>query len=324
MADLPAVGMDITWDVSELNKLMSMYASMSKRALPDVVLDTARLFCQDMVNFTPPFSEAVMTTREGGTGGFGNKARDKGRTSVARDIDRIFMPLKEASARDVASSMNPDMFREWITEKKERDPSYQGGKFARIFNRPFWQLSNNTLVAAMEKSVKSSRQVHYMGSAKEEDIESIHKKVRGGTDVPYRVNKSQRMKEVWILDQEGMRSLESYKRLVQKRVGRLKSGWYFAGLRLNDAKSLMGSSKLKSPMPTSAWISGQDRGNEIASIMGASGTYNITVGNRIGRNFHDFDDTFERAKKHRAYVMKEEIQRILTALTRKGTLEVLK
>ena len=317
MADLPAVGMDITWDVSELNKLMSMYASMSKRALPEVVKETARLFCQDMVNFTPPFSEAVMTTREGGTGGFGNKARDKGRTSVARDIDRIFMPLKEASARDVASSMNPDMFREWIIEKKESDPSYKGGKFARIFNAPFWQLSNNTLTAAMEKSAKSSRQVHYMGSASESQLEAIHKGVRGGTDVPYRVNKSQRMKEVWIVDQEGMRSVESYKRMVQKRVGRLKAGWYFAGVNLN-------SRNLKHPMPTSAWIAGQDRGNEIASVSDGQGNCSVTVGNRIGKNFHDFDDTFARAKKHRAYVLTEDIKRILTALTRKGTLEVLK
>lgn len=265
-----------------------------------------------------------MTTRTGGTGGFGNKARDKGRTSVARDIDRIFMPLKEASARDVASSMNPDMFREWVTEKKERDPSYKGGKFARIFNAPFWQLSNSVLVAAMEKSVKSSRQVHYLGSATDTQLENVHKKVRGGTDVPYKVNKSQRMKEVWILDQEGMRSLDSYKRQVQKHVGRLKAGWYFAGIRLNSAKSMMGSSKLKTPMPTSAWIAQQSTGNEIAIVTSQSGKYNVLIGNRIGRNFHDFDATFQRAKKHREYVMTEEIQRILTALTRKGTLDVLK
>lgn len=55
MADLPAVPMSLSWDVSELNKLMGTLASLSKKALPDIVLDTARLFCQDMVNFTPPF-----------------------------------------------------------------------------------------------------------------------------------------------------------------------------------------------------------------------------------------------------------------------------
>jgi len=324
MAETPAVGMDISFDVKELNTLMSAYASMSKKAMPDVVLDTARLFCQDMVNFTPPFSESVMTTRTGGTGGFGNKARDKGRTSVARDIDRIFMPLTEASARDVASSMNPDMFREWIVEKKERDPSYRGGKFARIFNAPFWQLSNTRLIKAMENSVKSSRTVHYIGTPSDGKLESIHKQVRGGTDVPYSVNKSQRMKEVWILDQDGMNSLEAYKRRVQKHVGRLKAGWYFAGLKLSDAKSLMGSARLKTPMPTSAWIADQDKGNEIASIKNRNGDCAITVGNRIGRNFHDFDETFERAKKHRAYVLREDIKRILTGLTRKGTLDVLK
>lgn len=317
MAETPAVGLALTWDVKELNTLMSAYASMSKRTLPEVVRETARLFCQDMVNFTPPFSESVMTTRTGGTGGFGNKARDKGRTSVGRDIDRIFMPLTEASARDVASSMNPDMFREWIVEKKERDPSYRGGKFARIFNGPFWELSDNRLVSAMEKSVKSSRAIHYLGSANESQLEAVHKRVRGGTDVPYRVAKSQRMKEVWILDQEGMKSLDSYKRIVQNRVGRLKAGWYFAGVRMN-------TKNLKNPMPTSAWIKNRGDGNAIASTNIAEGNYNVTVGNRIGRNFHDFDETFSRATKHRAYVLKEDIKRILTGLTRKGTLDVLK
>ena len=317
MAYLPAAPMSLTWDVSELNKLMGMYASMTKRSLPEVVRETARLFCQDMVNFTPPFSEAVMTTRTGGTGGFGNKARDKGRTSVGRDIDRIFMPLAEASARDVASSMNPDMFREWVQEKKAADPSYKGGKFARIFNAPFWELSNKRIMAAMENAAKSSRTVHYLGSASTSQFEAVHKQVRGGTDVPYRVNKSQRMKEVWIVDQEGMQSLESYKRLVQKRVGRLKAGWYFAGVQMN-------TKNLKNPMPTSAWIRDQGNGNAIATVNSGEGNFSVTVGNKIGRNFHDFDDTFERAKKHRAYVLTEDIKRILLSLTRKGTLEVLK
>ena len=317
MADSPAIPMSLSWDVSELNTLMSAYASMSKKSLPDVVLDTARLFCQDMINFTPPFSEAVMTTRKGGTGGFGNKARDKGRTSVARDIDRIFMPLVEASARDVAKSGNTEMFREWMSEKKDRDPSYKGGKFARIFNAPFWQVSEKRIQMAMESSAKSSRTVHYIGSADTKELQGIHRAVRGGVDVPYRVNKSQRMKEVWIVDQEGARSVEAYKRQVQKHVGRLKAGWYFAGKNLN-------SGKIKNPMPTAAWISNQSPGNEITSIKNADGNYSITVGNRIGRNFHDFDETFNRATKHRAYVLTEDIKRILTGLTRKGTLDVLK
>jgi len=317
MANLPAASMDVSFDVSELNKLMGMYASMSKRTLQEVVRETARLFCQDMVNFTPPFSEAVMTTRTGGTGGFGNKARDKGRTSVDRDIDRIFMPLSEATARDVAKSGNTDMFREWIVEKKEADPNYKGGKFARIFNAPFWELSEKMLSMAMEKAQKASRQVHYIGSASESQLHAIHANVRGGTDVPYKVNKSQRMKEVWILDNDGQRSLESYKRQVQKRVGRLKAGWYYAGVAMNTRN-------LKNPMPTSAWIAQQGSGTAIASTSSGEGDFRVTVGNKIGRNFHDFDDTFERAKKHRAYVLKEDIKRILTSLTRKGTLEVLK
>lgn len=317
MAEVPAVGMDISFDVSELNKLMGMYASMSKKALPEIVMNTGRLFCQDMVNFTPPFSEAAMTTREGGTGGFGNKARDKGRTSVARDIDRIFMPLSEASARDVASANSVDMFREWIREKKEADPSYKGGKFARIFNAPFWQLSEKTLRIAMENAQKGSRKVHYIGSASEGELHGIHADVRGGTDVPYRVNKSQRMKEVWVIDKDGQSSLAAYKRQVQKRVGRLKAGWYYAGVQMNTGF-------LKHPMPTSAWIAQQGSGNAIAKVANAEGNFSVTVGNKIGRNFHDFDATFERAKKHRAFVLKEDIQRILTSLVRKGTLEVLK
>lgn len=317
MADVPAVSMELAFDVSELNKLMGMYASMSKRTLPEVVRETARLFCQDMVNFTPPFSEAVMTTREGGVGGFGNKARDKGRTSVARDIDRIFMPLSEATARDVASANNPDMFREWISEKKQADPSYKGGKFARIFNAPFWELSDKTLMAAMEKAQKASRTVHYLGSASEDQLHAVHVDVRGGTDVPYKVYKSQRMREVWIVDNEGQRSVESYKKQVQKRVGRLKAGWYFAGVAMN-------SRGLKNPMPTSAWIAERGSGNAIAAVTSGEGDFRVTVGNKIGRNFHDFDATFERAKKHRAYVFTEDIKRILTSLTRKGTLEVLK
>lgn len=317
MADVPAVSMELAFDVSELNKLMGMYASMSKRTLPEVVRETARLFCQDMVNFTPPFSEAVMTTREGGVGGFGNKARDKGRTSVARDIDRIFMPVSEATARDVATSGNVNMFREWIDEKKKADPSYKGGKFARIFNGPYWEMSDATLKAAMDRATKGSRQIHYLGSATETQLYAIHHSIRGGTDVPYKVNKSQRMKEVWVLDDVGQSSLESYKRLVQKRVGRLKAGWYFAGVAMNTRN-------LKHPMPTSAWIRDRGSSNAIASVSSGQGTFAVTVGNKIGRNFHDFDDTFERAKKHRAYVLTEDIKRILTSLTRKGTLEVLK
>lgn len=317
MADLPAALMSLSWDVSELNKLMGMYASMSKRTLPEVVRETARLFCQDMVNFTPPFSESVMTTRTGGVGGFGNKARDKGRTSVGRDIDRIFMPLSEATARDVAKANNPDMFREWIIEKKAADPSYKGGKFARIFNAPFWELSDKRLMAAMENAAKAQRSVHYLGSASESQLKSVHTSVRGGTDVPYKVNKSQRMKEVWVLDNEGMRSVESYKRQVQKHVGRLKAGWYFAGVQMNTRN-------LKHPMPTSAWIAQQGSGNAISSVINGEGNFNVVVGNKIGRNFHDFDDTFNRAKKHRAYVLTEDIKRILLSLTRKGTLEVLK
>ena len=117
-------------------------------------------------------------------------------------------------------------------------------------------------------------------------VKSIHELRRGKPS--YKVTQTFQSRGNYV---DNWKPVERYIKKVQQRVGKLKSGWYYAGLNLGK-------------MPTSAWIANQGAGTSIyqAKLGGADPT--ITLGSTIGRNYSQGYHFMRMAMNHRAYSMR--------------------
>ncbi len=106
MALVIEVAKGVKVDYTQFAAHLALYKMVMRKSSEEIVKQQARLFAQDMCDFTPPFSGSQPTIRKGGEGGFGNKARNKGRDAVSRDVRKIFAPLAQAPAAGVAASGN--------------------------------------------------------------------------------------------------------------------------------------------------------------------------------------------------------------------------
>lgn len=233
-------------DHKGLNKTITIYVLAMRRSLEGFLKQQARLFAQDMCDFTPPFSGTEPAIRKGGEGGFGNKAKKKGQNAVDRDVRKIFAPLAQAPAAGVAAYGNIGIFNAWISEKLKlpapHQPEYvfkmyqdRGGIFGQ------GEFDRFKAIEARQGTPKTK----FMLGTSESEVKSKHKDRRG--DPSYKVTKTPKSEMIYV---DNFKVVERYIKKVQQRVGKLKSGWYYAGLKLGS-------------MPTSAWIMNQGNSTSI-------------------------------------------------------------
>jgi hypothetical protein len=274
-----------------------------RKSITDVVKQQARLFAKDMCDFTPPFSGTQPAISKGGEGGFGTKARNKGRDAVSRDVRKIFAPLAQAPATGVAAAGNVGIFSAWIGAKAKlpppHDPQYvfkmvEGG---RIIGQGEFEMFKR-----IEARQGAPRTRFLMGTT-EGSIKSIHEQRRGKPS--YRVYETGKTQKVYVDD---WKPVERYIKKVQQRVGKLKSGWYYAGLKLGK-------------MPTSAWIANQGAGTSIyqPKLIGPDPT--IKLGSSVGRNYSQGYHFMRMAMNHRAFAMRVAMLKHLQAPRNHGKLK---
>jgi hypothetical protein len=303
MALVVTVAKGVKVDYTEFAKHLALYALVMRKSIEGVVKQQAGLFAKDMCDFTPPFSGAKPSITKGGEGGFGSKAKKKGDAAVSRDVRKIFAPLFMAPAAGVAAQNNLGVFSAWAKEKMKRpvfaDPGYvfgmiqeNGGIFGQGLFDYFKRIQGNN---------RYSNSRFILGTS-EAQIKSIHEKRRGSPS--YKVYETSKKDKYFVDD---MKPVESYIKRVQQRVGKLKSGWYYAGLKLR-------------PMPTSAWISRQGSGTSIYQARLGVADPVIKLGSTVGRNYSQGYHFMRMAMNHRAFAMRVAMLKHLQAPRNHGKL----
>lgn len=273
-----------------------------RKSSAEIVKQQSRLFAQDMCDFTPPFSGSQPSIRKGGEGGFGNKARNKGRDAVSRDVRKIFAPIAQAPAAGVAASGNVGILSAWIGAKaKLPPPHYPDYIFkmveqGRILGQGEWEYFKRI------ESKKGTPKTRFLMGTTTGAIQTIHEQRRGKPS--YKVYETSKSEKVYV---DNWKPVDAYIKRVQQRVGKLKSGWYYAGLKLGR-------------MPTSAWIMNQGAGTSIyvAKLGGHDPT--IKLGSTVGRNYSQGYHFMRMAMNHRAYAMRVAILKHLQSSKNRGKL----
>jgi hypothetical protein len=303
MADVVTVAKGVKVDYTELSRHLAVYALVMRMNMHEVIEQQARYFAKDMCDYTPPFSGAGPQTTKGGEGGFGSKARDKGKAAVSRDVRKIFAPLAQAPATAIAASNQLGILSAWMTEKMKlpapHEPEYI---FKMAEKRGFIGQGEFDYFQRVESRKGGSPSAVYLGIT-EGTVKSIHQLRRGGPS--YKVNKTEKSLVNYVDD---WKVVERYIKRVQQRVGKLKSGWYYAGLKLGK-------------MPTSAWIANQGN-NTMVYYTKYEGPYmTIRLGSTIGRNYSQGYHFMRMAMNHRAYALRIAMLNVLKGPRNQGRLQ---
>ena len=302
MALVVQVAKGVKVDYTQFAAHLAVYKMVMRKSSAEIVKQQSRLFAQDMCDFTPPFSGKVPTIRKGGEGGFGNKAKKKGQDAVSRDVRRIFAPLAQAPAAGVAAAGNVGILSAWVGAKaKLPPPHYPDYVFkmveqGRILGQGEWERFKQI------ESKKGTPKTKFMMGTTEGAIKSIHEHRRGKPS--YKVKEGDRYAVTYVDD---WKVVERYIKGVQARVGKLKSGWYYAGLKLGR-------------MPTSAWVAGQGASTSVYAPRLGGPDPVIKLGSTIGRNYSQGYHFMRMAMNHRAFAMRVAVLKHLQAPRNHGKL----
>lgn len=277
-------------DNKELRAAISAYASVTKKALADVIREQARLMCRDLVDFYPPFEAQKSGAQQVG-GGFTLKARNKGRDAVDRDVRKIFAPLPQAQAGSVAQYGSPAVFAEWLNQKMKLPEPHAPGYIFDIAKKEGVWLTSTThweFFKKVEHGAKSTKAKFFLQPTMGE-IEAIHKKRRGSPN--YRVSDSKKQEKVYVDD---FKMVVKYIKGVQKRVGKLKSGWWWAGHTLGK-------------MRRADWISDQGSSTSICKPALTGEKPGVLIGNKIARAHTSGWHLFSLARNYRHFALRNQI-----------------
>jgi hypothetical protein len=287
MALVVTVRKGVKVDYTEFAQHLALYMMVMKKSVADVVKQQARLFAKDMCDYTPPFSGKDPAVSKGGEGGFGNKARDKGRAAVNRDVRKVFAPLAQAPAASVAASGNLVIFSAWMQAKLKLPEPHQPEYIFKIFKTHGFISQGDFEHFKQVEARQGTPKAKFMLGTTEGSVQSLHEHVRGSPS--YKIKDSDKRAITYV---DNWRVVEKYIKKVQYRVGRLKSGWYFAGSKLGK-------------MPTAAWIAGQKQDTMVyddSRLNGADPV--IKLGSTVGRNYSQGYHFMRMAMNHRAFAMR--------------------
>lgn len=302
MAFKISVQKGVRMDASLYATHVGMFCQVMRKTVAEVVKNEARLLARDACDLYPPFSGSAPQITEGGEGGFGLRAREKGRATVNRDIRNIFAPLAQAPAGLVAQRGDLGIFDAWIRAKMQTPPPHQPAWLFDLF-----QKNGNLVTQADFDLFLERRKGNFTGDGNimlqesEGQIGAIHKLVRGSPS--YHVNKN-RKPDFYVRD---WKAIERYIKKTQERVGKLKAGWWWAGKRLGK-------------MPQSKWIEGQGSGNAICEPSLVGPNPKVRIGNSIGKLYSGGWHLFQKAWNHRGYAMRVKMLQALSGSKNHGTL----
>ena len=304
MALAISVQKNVRIDASLYATHVAIYCQVMRKTVAAVVKDEARLLARDACDMFPPFSGSSPQITKGGEGGFGNKARDKGRAAVNRDIRNIFAPLAQAPAGLVAQRGNLGIFDAWVRAKADTPQPHAPSWLFEAF-----EASGRMVTQADYDLFKERRKGNFSGNGNimlqesEGQIEAMHRLVRGKKH--YYVPKN-RKPDFFVRD---WKMVERYIKKVQSRVGRLKSGWFWASKKLGPPNP-----------PTSMWIEGQGSKEAIVQPMLTGPAPKVRIGNAIAKDHSMGWHLFQKAWNHRGYAMRVKMLKTLSGPKNHGTL----
>ena len=219
------------FDTKRFQNLIGLYSILLKRDLKEVIREQGNLFCKDMIRFSPPFSGIGPQASPDGYG-FDGKAKKQGMNAVDRDVRKIFAPIAQATPGQVAKYGNLAIFQSWIREKLKLPlPRYPKAVFNKHAKAGwFTQTDYENFKKSQKKAVKEKAK--FVIGTTESTIKSIHESIRGKPR--YRVTKG-KIDGLYFVDD--FKVVERYIKRVQARVGKLKSGWYWAGVKLGKMRT---------------------------------------------------------------------------------------
>ena len=307
MATVVSVKLNVKVSVDnrdEFNKLVSLYCQVMNKSMALVVRNTARLFCKDMVQYTPPFSGSGPSSQ--GRSGMDSVARNKGMSNVSRDVRKIFAPIAQAPADEVAAFGNLGIFSAWMKAKQELPPPHQPSWVFQWFKTGAFDISQGDWLRFQEmaKNGGGKRRATFVMGTTEGSIKAIHEAIRGRPQ--YKVSQTFENKEKVFVD--NFKAVEKYIKKVQQRVGRLKSGWYYAGRALGK-------------MPRVAWVEAQG-GQDKICLMNLKGSNPVVrVGTQGRERYRRWWPLMQAALNHRAFAMRNQILQHLKHPRNHGTLK---
>jgi len=278
-------------DATGLSKVMVAYAAVIGRAMGEVVRQQAGLLCQDMLDYTLPFDG-----RPTNDGGIGKAALAFGEKHLDHDIDSIFRPLYKATYGDIAGQSSPSVFAAWTEEKKRHNESlpwflkksYAGGVGDWIKFQDDYKGKGRT----------RKKSADFTGAYSSDSfIKTTFVSTRGGTSVPNYSKNVKKSDKVYFVGEFDAK-MKNLKRTQEKKVGRLKSGWYEAGLMLGRK------------MKAGNWITQNASGNGILLDKSRNtSSPEVTVGNKIQMlmNQEPAASLWQVARNRRAYAMRNHI-----------------
>lgn len=279
---------------------VAMYSQVMRKTVAEVVKDEARLLARDACDLYPPFSGSAPQITKGGEGGFGLKARDKGRAAVNRDIRHIFAPLAQAPAGLVAQRGNLGIFDAWVRAKASKPTPHSPSWLFDTFNTSGMVTQADYDLFKEKRHGNLSSGGNIMLQESEGQIGAIHRFVRGQN---YKVSKN-RKPDFYVRD---WKMVERYIKKTQERVGKLKAGWYWAAKKLGNKTQ-------------SKWIEGQGSSNAICQPMLTGPSPSVRIGNSIARSHSQGWHLFQKAWNHRFYAMRVKMLQTLSGKKNHGTL----
>jgi len=302
MAQVVTVAKGVKVDYTQMAKHLALYALVMRMSIADVVKQQAGLFAKDMCDFTPPFSGAEPAISKGGEGGFGSKAKKKGQNAVSRDVRKIFAPLEQAPAAGVAAAGNLGVFSAWVNAKIKLPPPHYPDYVFKMFDKGRIMGQGDFEYFKQVESKHGTRRTRFFMGTTEGRIKAEHERRRGKKS--YKVYETDKTEKIYV---DNWKPVDAYIKRVQQRVGKLKSGWYYAGLKLR-------------PMPTSAWISRQGSSTSIYQPRLTGPDPIIKLGSTVGRNYSQGYHFMRKAMNHRAFAMRVAMLKHLQAPRNHGKL----
>jgi hypothetical protein len=303
MAFAISVQKGVRIDASLYATHVAMFCQVMRKTVAEVVKDEARLLARDACDLFPPFSGADPQITKGGEGGFGLKARNKGQAAVNRDIRNIFAPLAQAPAGLVAQRGNLGIFDAWVRAKANKPPPHAPSWLFDAFKTSGMVTQADFDLFKQKRHGNLAGAGNIMLQESEGQIAAIHRMVRGPKH--YYVGKN-RKPDFYVRD---WKMVERYIKKVQTRVGRLKSGWYWASKKLGPP----------SP-PQSMWIEGQGSREAIVQPMLIGPSPKVKIGNAIAKDHSQGWHLFQKAWNHRGYAMRVRMLKTLSGKKNHGTL----
>jgi len=288
------VGYDVEVDEAGLSRTMLLYVNALGVNVEKFFKRQARLLCQDMLDYTVPFVG-------GRRGGRNNAARNQGIESMEKDVDRIFAPLGVASYGDIARHDSYAVFCAWLMDRKSAGFPVPRGFEDGFGTETDWKAFQGRFKGE-DSFFHEDQEVDYSAVYGGGTIEVAHNKARGGEGSADYKKSMQQFNGVFLVADHASK-ISKHKKMVAKRVGKLKAGWYSAGMAIGEGT-----------ISAADWIVSNQWGTGIMiNQLTERPTLSITIGNAAhdkmtGEGFHAWRD----ALSHRAYVIRNELARRLS------------